>query len=223
MRRKKGNPKGVKIRGAEGECGVISERTGKPCEAPKILGQETCRHHKAFAEMKRNQKAVKTFLEEERKIETLDDCATLLAECINHVRLGVMPTDTGRSIAQMMDKLIKVKVFALKYDPKQIAARVVTREMAAKYAQEMSIEDAKRIVQERNSLLYLDRKQKEEVPIIKVGTPEAASAVKKATDSLNRLEKTVESEMDALREVCDIDTLMNEELDIEQEVETEDE
>ena len=170
-----------------------------------MLGKDTCFKHQHLAQVKRNQDIVNNFVTEERKMETLDECALFFTECINLVRAGIMPTDTGRALAAMMDKLIKIKVFTLKFDPKQIATRTVTREMAAKYAQSLSLDEAKRIVEERQSILHLERKIHEEqaTDAIVLKTPEGKEATTRAERNIAQLGRVIEREMDVLRDVVD--------------------
>lgn len=207
-RKKKRSPlKGQLIRGPRGCCGVIKLSDGQPCGSPKKDGYDTCAKHIEMMEAKCAKVRVEKFLAADYPLQTIQDGIDMLAETINLVRQGIIDPKTGATLAAMMDKWIKLQQVREKYDLTRIAVREITREKAAEYARLLSPEEAKRIIQERNAMLHVERKQQEETITVE---PEAAKL--SADQQIKRLEKVIKQEKEDLGKVCDIEKILEGEI-----------
>lgn len=151
-------------------CKLAAKPTdGKRCEARRKDGTDYCSQHQMYAENTAIESYVPGVPWEPPKsmpVRTIDDLTALCEQQIDDVRQGRLPPLTSNAIAKIMDQLTRLIIAKQRLDPTQVAARAWSREQAASLVRTMTVEQMKRIIDDKNGLLdNLDRMGEAEIAI----------------------------------------------------------
>ncbi|MBS1586960.1 MAG: hypothetical protein JSS82_15600 [Bacteroidetes bacterium] len=160
-------------------CGFIKE-DGSPCRTLKQNGLERCANHKAYNTQIRptdgNDEAFlpgqSYELPPEMPLNTIDDMLLMLADTLNRVRVGLLPTKIATGVSSLSRELVKLLIAKEKLSPEKQALRTFSRERAAQMAREMTSEQAQEIVRARNaSLLFQEVPAEEKKQVMDISQP----------------------------------------------------
>lgn len=220
--------KGILNRGPEQWCGIIKPSDGKPCRSPKVEGKDTCHFHENFSRDKPITDAIEAFLPGQKyelppdlPLNNIDDAMAMLGHCINWVHQGKLPVSIGTAITKMVDTYAKLVVAKEKYSPDRIARREITRAQAMKFAQNLTDEQAKLIIQQRTAeLVVVDILENANKTPTK--TEEGLDMRKKAERGMQAMERLIDKEKAELADIIDVEELLQDSPEAKEE-ETQDE
>lgn len=156
-RNKPGPKKGTRNVSPDLWCGIIKE-DGTPCRSQKKTGLNTCFWH---AGVDRDVEALipgqKYDLPPEMPLTNIGELALVLADTVNRVRTGKLKTTVGNSVAIASRELARIFIAQEKLSPEKAGMRAFSREAAAKLARGMSVEQAMKLIRERDSQFLLEQ------------------------------------------------------------------
>lgn len=143
------------------QCGAI-KADGTACRGPKKKGYERCHKH--------NGSTIVTTLDDEPRLptktaqfkeflamlpdmslQTMRESTDALADTINRLRAGELPTKQAQVLIMGYREHIKALSIVEKLDPKQIARREFTAETARELARSTTLAEARDILSHRSS------------------------------------------------------------------------
>lgn len=143
-------------------CNLLKPVDGKPCQAPKKAGTERCAKHQTYTTEPENieglQPGVVYIAPTPLQVKTLQDCADYIEQMINEVRVGHLEPVKSNACANLLREFVKVKTAIERLDPKKIAGRQVSREIAIRIASELTDAQVDEILASKEAI-YIDAQQ----------------------------------------------------------------
>lgn len=202
-------------------CGMIKE-DGTPCRIARMNnGSGRCVRHQGWSEQKPMK--VEAFLPGQQydlppdmELNSIDDLVGMLSHTLNWVRQGKLPVKIGNAVAILSRELSRLLIAQEKLSPNKQAQRVFSREAAMKMAREMTPEQARDIIQQRNARLLEPMIEAAAEVTAKVAaevegrtidiscpsTPEAEEMLRIAEQSIKRIATSAQKLIDSLPEAA---------------------